>query len=112
MSRHEGPRGRGPCIGQRLQRRPSSLCLIHGPLAKPATTKPRASQAKPGPPQNAPARCDAAAAAVLEVRADNGGALALYAAHGFGEGGRRRRDYPDGCDALLMERPPGPLKGG
>ncbi|GBF96158.1 hypothetical protein Rsub_08906 [Raphidocelis subcapitata] len=58
------------------------------------------------------AGCDAAAAAVLEVRADNGGALALYAAHGFGEVGRRRRYYPDGCDALLMARPPGPLKGG
>ena len=54
-------------------------------------------------------RCAAGAAATLEVRADNGGALALYARLGFDEVGRRRRYYPDGGDAVLMTRPPGPL---
>lgn len=48
----------------------------------------------------------AAEVAHLEVRADNAGAIALYAAIGFGEIGRRRAYYPDGCDALLMSRPP------
>jgi ribosomal-protein-alanine N-acetyltransferase len=47
---------------------------------------------------------------LLEVRADNCGALALYSGHGFREVGRRRRYYPDGSDAVLMERPPEPIQ--
>jgi ribosomal-protein-alanine N-acetyltransferase len=43
--------------------------------------------------------------ALLEVRADNAGALALYAALGFRESGRRRDYYRDPVeDALLLER--------
>lgn len=40
----------------------------------------------------------------LEVRADNAPARALYTAHGWGEAGRRRRYYRDGCDAVVMTR--------
>lgn len=41
---------------------------------------------------------------LLEVRAGNDAALALYAAAGFGVDGRRPRYYPDGEDALLLRR--------
>ncbi len=40
----------------------------------------------------------------LEVRAGNLGAIALYEAHGFKVTARRPGYYPDGEDALLMER--------
>lgn len=44
--------------------------------------------------------------ALLEVRASNAGAQALYALLGFKETGRRPRYYaPDGEDAVLMEAP-------
>lgn len=47
---------------------------------------------------------------LLEVRAGNEAALALYRGAGFGEDGRRRGYYPAGTagqreDALLMSRP-------
>lgn len=45
-----------------------------------------------------------APALLLEVRAGNAGALALYAAAGFAIEGRRPRYYPDGEDALLLRR--------
>lgn len=41
----------------------------------------------------------------LEVREDNGRALALYASLGFTEISRRPRYYSDGCDAVIMRRP-------
>jgi ribosomal-protein-alanine N-acetyltransferase len=41
---------------------------------------------------------------LLEVRADNTRAHALYARHGWEMEGRRRRYYADGCDALLFAR--------
>jgi [ribosomal protein S18]-alanine N-acetyltransferase len=41
--------------------------------------------------------------ALLEVRAANEAALALYRGFGFRVNGRRRRYYDDGEDALLME---------
>jgi ribosomal-protein-alanine N-acetyltransferase len=41
--------------------------------------------------------------AFLEVRAVNAGAIALYHRFGFRITGRRRRYYPDGEDALLLE---------
>lgn len=41
---------------------------------------------------------------LLEVGADNAGALAFYGAAGFREIDRRRRYYPDGADAVVMER--------
>ena len=41
---------------------------------------------------------------LLEVRADNGPAIALYEAFGFKVEGRRSGYYPDGVDALLMRR--------
>jgi ribosomal-protein-alanine N-acetyltransferase len=41
---------------------------------------------------------------LLEVRAGNAGAIALYRAFGFTDCGLRRHYYPDGEDALLMER--------
>ena len=43
--------------------------------------------------------------ALLEVRASNTPALALYSACGFTTVGRRADYYPDGEDALLMTRP-------
>lgn len=50
--------------------------------------------------------CDAGARRLLlEVRADNEGALAFYAAAGFVEVGRRARYYRDGEAALVLERP-------
>jgi ribosomal-protein-alanine N-acetyltransferase len=42
---------------------------------------------------------------LLEVRADNRGALAFYAAHGFVEIDRRPRYYRDGTDAVVMRLP-------
>jgi [ribosomal protein S18]-alanine N-acetyltransferase len=45
-----------------------------------------------------------ASAVVLEVRAGNAAAQALYAAAGFAVEGRRPRYYPDGEDALLLRR--------
>jgi len=39
----------------------------------------------------------------LEVRAGNAGAIALYRSLGFRQSGCRKRYYPDGEDALLME---------
>lgn len=44
---------------------------------------------------------------LLEVRVDNTGALAFYAAHGFVEIDRRPRYYADGADAVVMRRPLG-----
>ncbi|MEO5711035.1 MAG: GNAT family N-acetyltransferase [Nocardioidaceae bacterium] len=41
---------------------------------------------------------------LLEVSADNPGALAFYAAEGFEEIARRERYYRDGSDAVVMER--------
>ncbi len=41
----------------------------------------------------------------LEVAAGNAPALALYAAAGFGEVGRRRAYYGPGRDALVLRRP-------
>lgn len=41
----------------------------------------------------------------LEVSANNEGGLAFYRALGFSEVGRRPRFYPDGADAVLMDRP-------
>jgi ribosomal protein S18 acetylase RimI-like enzyme len=43
--------------------------------------------------------------ALLELRASNGPAEALYASAGFVVVGRRPRYYPDGEDATLMTRP-------
>lgn len=40
----------------------------------------------------------------LEVRADNGPALAFYRRHGFAEVGRRPGYYAAGTDALLLSR--------
>ena len=40
---------------------------------------------------------------LLEVRAHNRGAIAFYRQLGFVDCGRRRRYYPDGDDALLLE---------
>ncbi len=40
---------------------------------------------------------------LLEVRADNGPALAFYARAGFAEIDRRRRYYRDGTDAIVLE---------
>lgn len=41
---------------------------------------------------------------LLEVSADNPGALAFYAAEGFAEIDRRRGYYRDGADAVVMQR--------
>ena len=45
-----------------------------------------------------------AARCFLEVRGDNGAAIALYRALGFNARGTRSGYYPDGTDALLMAR--------
>ncbi|MGO4256071.1 ribosomal protein S18-alanine N-acetyltransferase [Marmoricola sp. RAF53] len=42
---------------------------------------------------------------LLEVREDNAGALAFYAARGFVEIDRRPRYYRDGATAVVMRRP-------
>ncbi|MCB9779006.1 MAG: ribosomal protein S18-alanine N-acetyltransferase [Alphaproteobacteria bacterium] len=42
---------------------------------------------------------------MLEVRADNDGAIALYTQLGMQPVGRRPRYYDDGCDAVLMSAP-------
>lgn len=42
--------------------------------------------------------------AFLEVRAGNNGAIALYRDFDFSSIGRRKKYYPDGEDALVMER--------
>lgn len=42
--------------------------------------------------------------AVLEVKASNQGALSLYSKLDFDEVGRRRRYYPNGEDALLLQK--------
>ncbi|GAB6983552.1 ribosomal protein S18-alanine N-acetyltransferase [Nocardioides pyridinolyticus] len=41
---------------------------------------------------------------LLEVREDNAGALAFYAARGFVEVDRRRRYYRDGATAVVLSR--------
>ena len=41
---------------------------------------------------------------LLEVSAENAGAMAFYAAEGFVEIARRKRYYRDGSDAVVMER--------
>lgn len=41
---------------------------------------------------------------LLEVRADNAGALSLYESLGFVGISERRRYYPDGGDALILRR--------
>lgn len=41
---------------------------------------------------------------ILEVSAGNDAARALYRGAGFTEIGRRRAYYPDGSDALVLER--------
>lgn len=47
-------------------------------------------------------RADEAERVVLEVREDNDGALAFYAAHGFTELARRPRYYRDGVTAVVL----------
>jgi [ribosomal protein S18]-alanine N-acetyltransferase len=42
---------------------------------------------------------------MLEVSEANAAAAALYLGHGFAVIDRRRHYYPDGTDALVMERP-------
>ena len=52
---------------------------------------------------------DGAGRLLLEVREDNAGALAFYAAAGFAELDRRPRYFRDGATAVVMELPlPGP----
>lgn len=54
--------------------------------------------------------------AVLEVRESNVAAINLYKRHGFTEVGRRKKFYPDGEGAVLMNREAGlqgaPWSGG
>ncbi|GAA4376027.1 ribosomal protein S18-alanine N-acetyltransferase [Nocardioides caricicola] len=49
---------------------------------------------------------------LLEVREDNAGAIAFYAARGFVEIDRRPRYYRDGTTAIVMRRGLGPACGG
>ena len=51
------------------------------------------------------ARADGAERVLVEVREDNAGALAFYAARGFTELARRPRYYRDGATAVVLERP-------
>jgi [ribosomal protein S18]-alanine N-acetyltransferase len=62
------------------------------------------------------ARGERADRVLLEVSADNPGALAFYAAEGFTAIDRRRRYYRDGSDAVVMRLPlavgcGGPVRG-
>lgn len=50
----------------------------------------------------AAARAQGAETAFLEVAADNAAAIALYAATGWTEAGRRRGYYGEGIDALVL----------
>ena len=51
------------------------------------------------------ARAAGAQHLLLEVRADNAAALALYGAAGFAQISRRRRYYqPDDVDALILRK--------
>jgi len=50
------------------------------------------------------ARTGGADRLLLEVREDNAGALAFYAARGFVEVDRRRRYYRDGATAVVLRR--------
>lgn len=50
------------------------------------------------------ARAEGAERVLLEVREDNVGALAFYAARGFTEVTRRQRYYRDGTAAVVLER--------
>ncbi len=50
------------------------------------------------------ARATGASVALLELRADNTAAIALYRAAGFEVYGNRRRYYSDGTDAILMQK--------
>jgi len=52
----------------------------------------------------ATARAGGADRVLLEVREDNAGAIAFYAARGFVEVDRRRRYYRDGTTAVVMRR--------
>lgn len=58
------------------------------------------------------ARASGADRLLLEVREDNAGALAFYAARGFVEVDRRRRYYRDGATAVVMRHGLGPACGG
>lgn len=58
------------------------------------------------------ARDEGADRLLLEVREDNHGALAFYAASGFVEIDRRPRYYRDGGTAVVMRRGFGPACGG
>lgn len=55
------------------------------------------------------ARTRGATSMILEVRADNARATALYERNGFDVIATRRRYYGDGSDALIMRRRPLPL---
>lgn len=52
----------------------------------------------------AEAHNEGATVALLELRADNHAALALYRGAGFGDCGVRKRYYHDGTDAVLMNK--------
>ncbi|ABL83162.1 MULTISPECIES: GNAT family N-acetyltransferase [unclassified Nocardioides] len=56
----------------------------------------------------AAARAGGADRLLLEVREDNAGALAFYAARGFVEVDRRRRYYRDGATAVVLRLGLGP----
>ena len=57
------------------------------------------------------ARAGGADRLLLEVREDNAGAIAFYAARAFVEVDRRRRYYRDGTTAVVMRRGIGPSCG-
>ena len=59
----------------------------------------------------AAAKAERADRVLLEVREDNGGALAFYADQGFVEIDRRRRYYRDGATAIVLRRGIGPACG-